>query len=142
MGWCCGLFGSGSRRSSPGQTAAARPAQTGLEGVEFSPRHSLASSEGGGHRPAQNGLQGVEFSPSQSFASSDGEGARPGNVMRPSKATQPRLPATANNTDRQNPELFGYYAPSSGLAQDSYEPQAPAPAPALAGLPPYRSAYQ
>ncbi|KAK7946735.1 uncharacterized protein PG986_011056 [Apiospora aurea] len=47
MGVCCGLFGS--RRAAPSQMAppvAARPAQLGLEGVEFSPSPSFASSDG------------------------------------------------------------------------------------------------
>ena len=152
MGLCCGLFGGGSRRSDPAQATppiAARPAQTGLEGVEFSPRHSLASSNGGGYRPAQNGLEDIEFSPSHSFASSDGEGARPGAIIRPSKATQPQVPTTGNNTVPQSPEFSGYYAPSQSQGSavphefgEFYAPQAPAPVPALAGLPPYRSAYQ
>ncbi|KAK8073662.1 hypothetical protein PG994_004561 [Apiospora phragmitis] len=107
MDLCCGLFGSSKRSASP-QTAppaAARPAQTGLEGVEFSPRHSFASSNGQGARPGavrsgHSGLEGVEFSPSPSFASSDGA------VMQ--SRTQPQLPP-------QNPELVGYYAPSPEL---------------------------
>ncbi|KAK7973991.1 hypothetical protein PG989_015839 [Apiospora arundinis] len=147
MGWCCGLFGS-SRRSTPAQPpVAARPAQTGLEGVEFSPRHSFASSNGRGHRPAQNGLEGVELSPSHSFASSDGEGTHPGAVARSTQAAHSEPPAavvTVSDVIPQNPELFGYYTPSPGPHEPRgfYEPQAPAPAPPLAGLPPYRSVYQ
>ncbi|KAK8005369.1 hypothetical protein PG990_011406 [Apiospora arundinis] len=110
MGWCCGLFGS-SRRSTPAQPpVAARPAQTGLEGVEFSPRHSFASSNGRGHRPAQNGLEGVEFSPSHSFASSDGEGTHPGAVARSTQAAYSEPPAavaTVRDVVPQNPELLG-----------------------------------
>ncbi|KAK8024233.1 hypothetical protein PG993_012299 [Apiospora rasikravindrae] len=143
MGLCCGLFGS--KRSAPRTTppVAARPAQIGLEGVEFSPRHSYASSNGG-VRPAQNGLEGVEFSPSPSFASSDGGGYPPGAVIRQPR-TQPQLPA-------QNPELVGYYAPSPELQAPQfgqsdpsqelrgfYEPQAPAPVPAR--VHPQKSTY-
>ncbi|KAK7917227.1 hypothetical protein PG985_010835 [Apiospora marii] len=140
MSLCCGLFG-GSKRPALAQAApaaAARPAQNGLEGVEFSPRHSFASSNGGGARlggvrPGQSGLEGVEFSPSHSFASSDGGGYRPGAVLQ--SRTQPQLPA-------QNPELVGYYAPSPELQaprsadpdpsqelRGFYEPQASGPAP-------------
>lgn len=150
MGLCCGLFG-GSKRSAPAQAArpvAARPAQHGLEGVEFSPHHSFASANGGGTRPGagrpgQSGLEGVEFSPSPSFASSDADGYRQGAILQP--RMQPQRPA-------QNPELVGYYAPSPELQatrsadpdpsqelRGFYEPQASGPAPAR--VHPQKSTY-
>ncbi|KAK7972978.1 hypothetical protein PG996_007200 [Apiospora saccharicola] len=148
MALCCGLIG-GSKRSGPVQAvppAAARPAQDGLRGVEFSPRHSFASSNGGGARPGalrpgQSGLEGVEFSPSPSFASSDGGGHRQGAIVH--RRAEPHQPAP-------NPELVGYYAPlpSPELQAHSdpsqelrgfYEPQASGPLPAR--VQPQKSTY-
>lgn len=96
MSFCCGLF----RKKAA--TPAPQRVSDGLQGVEFSPRNSYASS----HAPhrVSDGLQGVEYSPRASYASSHASG--PAIVIA------------------QNPELIGYYAPggSAGPALPAASP--------------------
>ncbi|KAI6090491.1 hypothetical protein F4821DRAFT_19301 [Hypoxylon rubiginosum] len=61
-----------------------------------------------------NGLQGVEFSPRSSFASSRSPASPPRPA--PASATAPSASAAITTSNLNNPEITGYYSPSAPSA--------------------------